>query len=193
MPDYHQLNELSHLIRTASYLSGDTRMYFNLLYSPLPSHKVSVLLNQKFSFSEGNHRSSTSSEAQDRIGSSGNFGFSPVLSPSSSKRRRPLSPEVSDHDSYNVPFPPHPVPSTWSSAPARKKKKKISQPSVDVAAVMQTLLQALQQQPQQPQHSFSELSDEELFDEVIRKLSYPPPIPRESPLAEEFRKLNSPH
>ena len=60
MSDYHQLNELLHLIRTVSYFSRDTRMYFNLLYSPLPSQKFSVLLNQKFSLSEGNHRSSTS-------------------------------------------------------------------------------------------------------------------------------------
>ena len=67
-------------------------MYYNLLYSLLPSHKVSVLLIQKFSLSGGNHRSSTSSGAQDLTGSSGNFRFLPALSPSSSKRRRPLSP-----------------------------------------------------------------------------------------------------
>ena len=103
-----------------------------------------------------------------------NFGFSPALSPSSSKHRRPLSPEVSDHESYNVPLPSHPVPSTSSSAPARKKKKN-SQPSVDVAAVMQSLLQALQQQTK---HSSSESSDEELFREPSS-----PPILRESPLA----------
>ena len=97
MSDYHQLNELLHLFRIVSCLSRDTRMYVNLLYLLLQSRKVSVLLYQKFSLSRVNHRSSTSSGAQDRAGSSGNFS----LSQSSFKRRRPLSLEVSDHDSCN--------------------------------------------------------------------------------------------
>ena len=149
-------------------------MHFNLLFSPLTSQKVSVLLNQKFSLSGGNHRNYASSGAQDRVGSSGLFGFSPALSPSSSKCRRPLSPEVSDHDSYNVPLPPHPAPSTSSSAPARKKEENFG-----------PCQKKEEMQQQQPQHSSSESSDEELLDEVFREPS-PPAIPRESPLAEDL-------
>ena len=66
--------------------------------------------------------------------------------------------------------------------PARKKKKN-SKPSVEIAGVMQSLLQALQQQ--QPQHSSSESSDEELLNEVFRE-PLSPPIHRESPLAEDL-------
>ena len=92
MSVYHQLYELLHLIRTVSYISMDTRIYFNLLYSPLPSQKVPVLLNQKFSLSGVNHRSSTSSGAQNRAGSSGNFGFSPAFHPPSPPKVRGLFP-----------------------------------------------------------------------------------------------------
>ena len=138
MLEYNLLNELLHLISTISYLSRDIRMYFNLIYSLLLSQKVSVLQNQKFSLSGRNHRGSTSSGAHYRAGSSGIFRFSPALSPLSSKRRRPLSPDVSDHDSYKMPLHPHPVPSTSSSTPAKKKNRKNSQSSVDVAAVMQS-------------------------------------------------------
>ena len=81
-----------------------------------------------------------------------------------------------------MPLPPHPVPSTSSYAPARKTKEN-SQPSVDTAPVMQSLLQALQQQ--QPQHSSSESTNEELLHKVFRE-PFPPPISRESPLAEDL-------
>ena len=58
-----------------------------------------------------------------------------------SKRRRPLSPLGSDQGDYD-PLPPHPPPGSSSAAPARKKKKS-SRAKVDVAAMMQSLVQAL--------------------------------------------------
>ena len=46
-------------------------------------------------------------------------------------------------------------------------------------------MQSLQALQQQPQHSSSESLDEELLEEIFREPSSPP-IPRESPLAEDL-------
>ena len=122
--DYHHLNELLHLIHIVSYLSKDTRMYCNLLYSPLPFQKVSVLLNQKFSPSGGNPRSSTSSGAQDRQVPRETSDSHLPFHPPPPTVGGLFPPEVLDHDSYNGSFTRPPFSSTSSSAPARKKEEK---------------------------------------------------------------------
>ena len=90
--------------------------------------------------------------------------------PSSSKRRRSCSPSDSENDSDYAPLPPHPLSTSLFKAPS--KKKKSSRPAVDISAVMQTLLQAIQKQQQPPQSSDS--SEEDLDDEVFEEAPLPP-------------------
>ena len=98
-----------------------------------------------------------------------------------SKRRRPLSPLGSDQGDYD-PLPPYPLPASSSAAPARKKKKS-SRAKADMAAMMQSLVQALALQ--QRQQSSSDSSDSDLAEEVFEEAPLPP-LPAISPLAEDL-------
>ena len=86
-------------------------------------------------------------------------------------------------EEYEEPLPPHPHPATSSAAPAKKKKKKkSSRPRPDMAAMMQSFIEAMQRQQQQ---SSSDSSDDELADEVFEEPPLPP-LPEPSPLADDL-------
>ena len=103
------------------------------------------------------------------------------------KRRWSLSPLGTDPEDFDVPLPPHPLPSPSSKAPAKKKKKN-ARSSKDAASLMQSLLKVLQQQQQQS--SSSESSEEELVDEVFGEAPLRP-LPELSPLKDDLALSSS--